>query len=141
MKLFGRRRRAKAIEKDLGTGLWRQAHDRYLRGVDRYHQILEGVEDDAVHNQLVTVGDELAEQLYRVYEICRRAREQFPDSEMRIPAGAHAVHSALSRAANHVATTAEAEAMVRLNSGEFQAVRHRADQVMECLDEAERALS
>ncbi|WP_120006380.1 hypothetical protein [Nesterenkonia muleiensis] len=139
MELFRGRRRAKKIDKELGKGLWRQAHDRYVRGLDRYHQILEGVEDNAVHNQLVVVGDELAEQLPRVYQLCRRAHEQFPSTGMNVPRGASALHSGLSRAANHVATTAEAEAMVRLQHGQLDAVRRRADQVLQCLAEAESA--
>ena len=137
MQLFGGRRRAKRIDKELGTGPWRQAHDRYVRGLDRYHQILEGVEDDAVHNELVVIGDQLAEQLPRVYELCRRGQQEFPVTEMQVPPGAHELHGGLSRAANHLATTAEAEAMVRLSHGQLEAVHHRAQQVLDCLDGAE----
>jgi hypothetical protein len=137
MKLFRGRRRAKKIDQELGKGLWRQAHDRYVRGLDRYHQILDGVEDDAVYNQLVLIGDQLAEQLPRVYELCCRGQKEFPATEMQIPQGAHALHSGLSRAANHVATTAEAEAMVRLSNGQLDSVRHRASQVLDCLSDAE----
>ncbi|TLP72893.1 hypothetical protein [Nesterenkonia sphaerica] len=141
MKLFKGRRRAKKIDQELGKGLWRQAHDRYVRGLDRYHQILEGVEDDAVHNELVAIGDQLAEQLPRVYELCRCGERDFPATEMHIPAGAHGLHAGLSRAANHLATTAEAEAMVRLSNGQLDSVRHRAQQVLDCLSEAESTLS
>lgn len=137
MKLFSRRRRAKQLERDLGVGLWRQAHDRYVRGLDRYHQILAGVEDDAVHNQLVPIGDELADQLPRVYRLCKTAHAQYPATELQVPAGAQHLHSGLSRAANHLATTAEAEAMVRLNHGGTEAVRRRADEVLRSLQEAE----
>ncbi|WP_300342679.1 hypothetical protein [Nesterenkonia sp.] len=140
MKLFTRRRRAKRLEKELGTGLWRQAHDRYVRGLDRFHQILDGVEDDEVHNQLVVIGDELADRLPLVYSLCQQAHQRYPATEMRVPAGAQMLHSALSRAANHLATTAEAEAMLRLNHGTIEAVRHRADQVLQNLNEAEAAL-
>ena len=145
MRLFGgrgiRKAGARKIDKQLGKGLWRQAHDRYVRGLDRYHQILEGVEDDAAHNQLVLIGDELAEQLPRVYRLCQRAHEQFPATGLNVPPGASPLHSGLSRAANHLATTAEAEAMVRLKHGELASVRHRADQVLACLAEAESALN
>ncbi|NDK31145.1 hypothetical protein [Nesterenkonia haasae] len=141
MKLFKVRRRAKKIDQELGKGLWRQAHDRYVRGLDRYHQILEGVEDDAVYNELVTIGDHLAEQLPRVYELCRRGQQEFPATEMQVPAGAHALHGGLSRAANHLATTAEAEAMVRLSNGQLASVHHRARQVVDSLTEAESTFS
>ena len=50
-------------------------------------------------------------------------------TEMQVPAGAQRLHSGLSRAANHLATTAEAEAMARLNHGGIEAVQHRADEV------------
>ncbi|GAA1825707.1 hypothetical protein [Nesterenkonia flava] len=142
MKLFTRRRRARRMEKELGTGLWRQAHDRYVRGLDRYHQILEGVEDDQLHNQLVLIGDELAEQLPTVYDLCRTAHEVYPAEGMQVPGGAaNRLHSCLSRAANHLATTAEAAAMARLQHGTVEAVRRRADQVMSCLQDAEAALA
>ncbi|TLP97077.1 hypothetical protein FEF26_08225 [Nesterenkonia salmonea] len=141
MKLFKGRRRANKIDQELGKGLWRQAHDRFVRGLDRYHQILDGVEDDAVHNELVVIGDQLADQLPRVYELCRRGQQDFPATEMQVPPGAHALHGGLSRAANHLATTAEAEAMVRLSNGELASVHHRARQVLDCLNEAESTFS
>ncbi len=133
MKLLTRRRRARRLDKDLGRGLWRQAHDRYVRGLDRYHQVIEGVEDDAVYNQLVLIGDELSEQLTVVYELCRRANAQHPGEGMHVPGAARPLHSALSRAANNLATAAEAAAMVRLGSAEVTSVRRRADQVLTCL--------
>lgn len=138
--LFAGRRQARRKEKDLGAGLWRQAHDRFERGLDRYHQILAGVEDDAVHNQLVVIGDQLADQLPTVYELCRQANERWPGESMQIPGGARDLHAALSRAANHVATTAEAEAMVRLHHSDVPSVQRRADQVLDCLKEAQNAL-
>lgn len=137
MKLFTRRRRARRLDKDLGKGLWRQAHDRYVRGLDRYHQVIEGVEDDAVYNQLVLIGDELSERLTVVYELCRKAHSQHPGEGMHVPGAARPLHSALSRAANHLATAAEAAAMVRLGNAEATAVRRRADQVLTCLENAE----
>ena len=137
MKLFTRHRRAKQLEKDLGTSLWRQAHDRYVRGLDRFHQILAGVQDDELHNKLVPIGDELADQLPRIYQLCKTAHAQYPVKELRVPAGAQQLHSGLSRAANHLATTAEAAAMVRLNHGDLEAVRRRADQVLRALQESQ----
>lgn len=137
MKLLSRRRRLKKLEKDLGTGLWRRAHDRYVRGLDRFHQILEGVDDDALHNQLALIGDELADQLPRIYELCREAHREHPDTELQVPAGTQKLHSGLSRAANHLATTAEAVAMVRLSHGDTASVRRRAYQVLSALREAE----
>lgn len=137
MKLFSRRR-AKKVDKDLGNGLWRQAHDRYVRGLDRYHQVIEGVADDDVHNRLVLIGDELSEQLSEVYALCSWAESEHPARGMHVPGPTRDLHSALSKAANHVATAAEAAAMVRLGNAEVNAVRRRADQVLVCLNDARR---
>jgi len=139
MKLFDRRRRARRLDKELGKGLWRQAHDRYVRGLDRYHQVIEGIEDDEAYGQLVSMGDELAEQLDRVYELCKQAESAHPSQSLQVPGGATKLHSSLSRAANHLATTAEAAAMVRLGHGEIIAVRRRADQVRASLQDAQDA--
>ncbi|MCH8562632.1 hypothetical protein LTI14_05270 [Nesterenkonia sp. YGD6] len=136
MKLFPRRRRVRRLDKELGKGLWRQAHDRYVRGLNRYHQVIEGVKDDAAYSQLVLVGDELAEQLDTVYELCRKAQISHFSDGLQVPGGATKLHSSLSRAANHLATTAEAAAMVRLGHGELVAVRRRADQVKDSLKDA-----
>lgn len=140
MKLFARRRRGRRLDKDLGRGLWRQAHDRFVRGLNRYHQVIEGVEDDAVHNHLVSIGDELADQLPSVHDLCSHAHQLFPGEGMDIPGPASELHSRLSKAANHLATTAEAAAMVRLGSAEVIAVRRRADRVLSSLQDAEAAL-
>ncbi|MDZ5076801.1 hypothetical protein [Nesterenkonia sp. HG001] len=140
MKLFARHRRDRRLDKDLGRGLWRQARDRFARGLDRYHQVIEGVEDDAVHNHLVAIGDELAEQLPSVQVLCTHAHRLFPGEGMDIPGRASELHSQLSKAANHMATTAEAAAMVRLGSAEIVAVRRRADRVLSSLQDAEAAL-
>lgn len=137
MKFFPRRRRARRLEKELGKGLWRQAHDRYVRGLDRYHQVIEGVEDDETYSQLVVIGDELADQLDTVHELCREAESSHPSQGLQVPGGATKLHSSLSRAANHLATTAEAAAMVRLGHGETVAVRRRADQVRAALQDAQ----
>lgn len=138
MKLFSRRR-AKKVDKDLGTGLWRQAHDRYVRGLDRYHQVVEGITDDALHNQLILIGDELSEELTEVYTLCREAQADHPADGMHVPGAARDLHSALSKAANHLATAAEAAAMVRLGSAEVTSVRRRADQVLASVDDARGA--
>jgi hypothetical protein len=138
MKLFPRHRRARRLERELGKGLWRQAYDRYIRGLDRYHQVIEGVADDQTYNALVHIGDELAEQLDEIYRLCRTAQAQHPADGLHVPGRAVALHSSLSRAANHLATTAEAAAMVRLGHGELTAVRRRADQVLACIAEASR---
>ena len=39
---FARFRQERADDRELGTGLWRRAHDRLSRALDRYWQVLEG---------------------------------------------------------------------------------------------------
>ncbi|MDO5493515.1 MAG: hypothetical protein Q4F53_07895 [Nesterenkonia sp.] len=133
------RSRTRRLDKELGQGLWRRAHDRYVRGLDRYHQVLEGIADDAVHNDLVLLGDRLAEQLETVRELCGEAHRAHPGEGMLIPGDAADLHAGLSQAANHLATTAEAVAMVRLGAAERTAVHRRSERVFETLASAEAA--
>ncbi|MBJ2120878.1 hypothetical protein I6N91_07800 [Arthrobacter sp. MSA 4-2] len=147
MGLFAAARQGRKDDADLGNGVWRRAHDRFRRGLDRYHQILEGVEDDDVYNELVAVANQLGDLLPRVRAVCARAQAQWPSEGLDIPGAVIAVHRALSRAGNTLATTAEAAAMTRLDgerwgvaSAGLDNVRRRAELVVEDVLEAERQL-
>jgi hypothetical protein len=85
MALFAAARQGRKDDAELGTGVWRRAHDRFRRGLDRYHQILEGVEDDAVYNDLAALANELAQLLPRVRECCIAAQTQHPSEGLDIP--------------------------------------------------------
>ncbi|MCU1553387.1 MAG: hypothetical protein JWM13_873, partial [Arthrobacter sp.] len=61
MGFFTTARQGKRDDAELGKGLWRRANDRFTRGLDRYHQVLEGVEDDALYAELVDIANELSE--------------------------------------------------------------------------------
>ena len=37
---FARFRQSRSDDRELGTGLWRRAHDRFVRAMDRYWQVL-----------------------------------------------------------------------------------------------------
>lgn len=148
MALFAAARQGRKDDAELGTGVWRRAHDRFRRGLDRYHQILEGVEDDAVYNELAALANELAQLLPRVRGCCVAAQAKHPSEGLDIPGALLAVHRALSRAGNALATTAEAAAMARLDgerwgiaSAGLDNVRRRAEVVAEDVSEAERLLS
>ncbi len=148
MGLFAAARQGRKDDADLGNGVWRRAHDRFRRGLDRYHQILEGVEDDDVYNELVAVANQLGELLPRVRAACATAQSQWPSEGLDIPGAGLAVHRALSRAGNTLATTAEAAAMTRLDgerwgvaSAGLDNVRRRAELVVEDVLEAERQLA
>ncbi|GAB3271389.1 hypothetical protein GCM10027449_07130 [Sinomonas notoginsengisoli] len=129
---------------ELGKGLWRRAHDRFRRGLDRYHQILEGIDDDVLYSELLVIGNGLAKLLPRVRAVCMEAQKRAPSEGLDIPGEFAAVHRALSRAGNALATTAEAAAMARLAVGPVPvgalSVQRRAATVSEHVQEAEELM-
>ena len=129
---------------ELGKGLWRRAHDRFRRGLDRYHQVLEGIDDDKLYSELVVIADGLAELLPRVRAVCVEAQRRSPSEGLDVPGEYAAVHRALSRAGNALATTAEAAAMLRLAVGPVPvgalSVQRRAETVLEHVTEAEELM-
>lgn len=148
MGFFTAARQGRKDDAELGTGVWRRAHDRFRRGLDRYHQILEGVADDDVYNQLALLANDLGPLLDRVRAVCVTAQASSPSEGMDIPGALTPVHRALSRAGNALATTAEAAAMARLDgerwglaSAGVENVRRRAELVEEDIAEAERQLA
>lgn len=144
MGFFGELRQGRRDDAELGKGLWRRAHDRFHRGLDRYHQVLEGMEDGQAYAELVAIANELAELSARVRAVCMAAQRLAPSDGLDIPGQLADVHRALSKAGNSLATTAEAAAMLRLASAAAPAsvasVRRRAEAVHEHVDEAERLL-
>ena len=145
MGFFSAARQGRKDDAELGKGLWRRAHDRFTRGLDRYHQVLEGVEDEALYGELLEVADELSALSGRVREICVEAQRRAPSEGLDIPGPLAGVHRALSTAGNSLATTAEAAAMLRLAVGPVPAgaesVRRRAASVLEQVNDAERRLA
>jgi hypothetical protein len=142
---FSAARQGRRDDAELGKGLWRRAHDRFTRGLDRYHQILEGVEDEALYTELLEIANELTELSARVRLVCVEAQRRSPSDGLDIPGALSGVHRALSTAGNSLATTAEAAAMLRLAAGPVSAgaesVRRRADSVSEHVSDAERRLA
>lgn len=141
-------RGARRDDKDLGDGVWRRAHDRFTRGLDRFHQVLEGIESDELYNALVMIADHLADLQPRVRAICTTAQRQRPSSGTDIPGSHTDVHRALSKAANDLAAAAQAAAMARLdgerwgyNSAGLENVAFRADLVVDGVRAAEEALA
>ncbi|MET3921088.1 hypothetical protein [Arthrobacter sp. UYEF20] len=145
MGFFRTALQGKKDDAELGKGLWRRAHDRFIRGLDRYHQVLEGVEDEALYAELVDVANELSELAVRVRRVCVEAQRRSPSDGLDIPGALAGVHRSLSTAGNSLATTAEAAAMLRLAVGPVQAgavsVRRRAESVLEHVCDAERRLA
>lgn len=148
MAIFGGARGARREEKELGTGVWRRAHDRYGRGLDRFHQVLEGIEDDDLYNALVMIANHLADLQPRVRDICMRAQAFSPSDANDIPHAVHTVHRSLSKAANDLATAAQSAALARLDgerwgfaSAGLENVARRADVVVVGIEAAERDLA
>lgn len=145
MGFFSAARQGRKDDAELGKGLWRRAHDRFTRGLDRYHQILEGVQDEALYAELLGIANELTELSGRVRRICVEAQRLAPSEGLDIPGTLAGVHRALSTAGNSLATTAEAAAMLRLAAGPVPAgaesVRRRARMVLEHVNDAERRLA
>ncbi len=105
---------------ELGSGIWRRAHDRFRRAVDRFHQVLEGVPAGALHDALEICGARLAACLDLVRADCAAEQAASPSSGLEVPGGdAGRHHSRLSRSATLAAQAAEAATMAR--------VRARAD--------------
>ena len=144
MGFFSAARQGRKDDAELGKGLWRRAHDRFHRGLDRFHQVLEGVEDDQLYGELVDIANQLAALLPRVRTVCMEAQRRAPSDGLDIPAALADVHRSLSKAGNSLATTAEAAAMLRLAVGPVPvgaaSVHRRAESVFQQVDDAERQL-
>ena len=144
MGFFSAARQGRKDDSELGKGLWRRAHDRFHRGLDRFHQVLEGVEDDQLYGELVDIANQLAALLPRVRTVCMEAQRRAPSDGLDIPAALADVHRSLSKAGNSLATTAEAAAMLRLAVGPVPvgaaSVHRRAESVFQQVEDAERQL-
>jgi hypothetical protein len=142
---FSAARQGRKDDAELGKGLWRRTYGRFTRGLDRYHQVLEGVEDEVLYAELVDIANELSALSDRVRLICVEAQRRSPSDGLDIPGALAAVHRSLSMAGNSLATTAEAAAMLRLGLGPAPSgaasVRRRAESVLEQVNDAERRLA
>ena len=99
---------------ELGTGVWRRAHDRFRRAVDRYHQVIEPVPDGPTRDRLETAGARLAECLDQVRQRCVAAQEAWPSDRLQIPGAGTGEHARISKGATVAAQAAEAATMVRV---------------------------
>ncbi|MEJ5945531.1 hypothetical protein WDZ17_09535 [Pseudokineococcus basanitobsidens] len=142
---LARRRDERRLAAALGDGVWRRAHDRVRRSVDRYHQVLDGVVadgaplpgtggDDALAD-LRRTGVEVVGVLDEVAALCVAAQRAAPSAGLDVPrvpvsAGLPAeLHRRLSRAGTSLATAAEAATMARvsLRGGEPGVALERAE--------------
>lgn len=142
---FARRREAKSLDKELGNGLWRQAHDRFARSLDRFWQIIDpqqpGDMSQEELNGLINAGNVLTDALATVRQICAQARERFGERELDVPAGANDIHRSLSRAANDLAATAQAAALYKRNQTSVDTVGRRAEKVLAAVQTAQELMN
>jgi len=113
----------------LGTGVWRRAHDRFRRAVDRFHQVIEGVPDGDLRNALELLGARLAACLDAVRAACERAQAEHPSAGLDIPGPARDLHAHLSRAATLAAQAAQAAMHARLSTSDAAAAGRAVEQV------------
>ncbi|MFQ4150086.1 hypothetical protein AAGW05_15585 [Arthrobacter sp. LAPM80] len=155
--LFGASRQGRLDDAELGKGVWRRAHDRFRRGLDRFHQMLEGLDETGAapgkavgqaaetYGAMVVVADGLADLLPMVRRIAAEAQRAGPSEGMEIPTGTggylNDVHRELSRAGNALAAAAEALALVRLGIGEASGVALKAEIVHRHVNGAAELLS
>lgn len=139
---FARRCQARKDDRELGTDLWRRCHDWFARSLDRYWQVVDeaqrgGTVPQEELNGLVNAGNVLAELMPRVRRLCVEAHRDFPERGMDIPQRSSDLHRVLSRAANDLATAAQAAALFRLGQASLQSVGRRAEKVVAAVQEAE----
>ena len=65
---------------ELGKGIWRRSHDRFIRGIDRFHQVLErlaSTESSASMIELIVPdANELADLIPRVRAVAMEAQRR-----------------------------------------------------------------
>ncbi|PRA02945.1 hypothetical protein CQ019_10735 [Arthrobacter sp. MYb229] len=146
MGFFSRLREQRATNRDLGQGVWRRAHDRFVRSLDRVFQVLDGIEDNDLYNEVVTQANELADLLPQVRQLCIDAQRVTPSDDEHIPQSTSKVHRALTKSANDLAATAQAIAMMRMQAkggaeNNMQPVEHRAQIVKDDISHAAKMLA
>lgn len=95
----------------LGEGVWRRAHDRSRRAVDRFHQVVEPVPAGPVRDGLDEVATGLVVALDRVRELCVRAQAEAPSAGLEVPRGPDGAHPELHRAVSRFAAVAAQASM------------------------------
>ncbi len=153
--LFCASRQAKRDDAELGKGVWRRDHDRFRRGLDRFHQMLEGLAEaepgaDTAgqaadkYQAMVLIANELADLLPAVRAIVMEAQAMAPSEGAEIPLGTggylNDVHRELSRSGNALAAASEALALVRLGIGEVSGVELKSGIVRRHVTEAGQLL-
>lgn len=126
-------------DKELGRGLWRQGHDRFVRGLDRFHQVLEQLAARKDPATYLVYANRLADLLPRVRQLSVRAQQLAPSQGLDIPFspdGSYArLNRLLSTAGKDLAACAQVLAMIRYApAGQEENLRRRLGQQVEDLE-------
>ena len=128
---------------ELGKGIWRRSHDRFIRGIDRFHQVLERLaatdSSDSMIELIVPDANALADLIPRVRAVAMEAHRLAPSTYSDL-------NRALSKAGNAVALCAEALAMARCfgncatGCDRQVSVHRRVETVIQHIEDAERLI-
>ncbi len=95
----------------LGSGVWRNDHDRYERAVLRYREVMVTVPSRPLRIELDEIAETLEHSLSVVRGICESAQRTWPSHEPELPEAplglGHLVHREVGHAATLVAHLGE----------------------------------
>ena len=101
---------------ELGKGIWRRSHDRFIRGIDRFHQVLErlaATDSSAPMIELIVPdANTLADLIPRVRAVAMEAHRLAP-SDGDIPASPFGTYSDLNRVEAVVQHIEDAERLIQ----------------------------
>lgn len=129
--LLSSRRRKRRDDAELGLGVWRQNHDRFTRAVDRFFEVVVGIDADrgepdgscAPREELAALTGKLNDEADAVRRICVAGQRRAPTDGMTVPGGDARlgdIRRDVSKAGAMVAQAAQAALLVRvaLRNGE-----------------------
>lgn len=137
-------------DKELGRGLWRQGHDRFVRGLDRFHQVLEQLAARKDPAPYLVYANRLADLLPRVRQLAISAQQLAPSQGLDIPFSPDGSYAQLNRllttAGKDLAACAQVLALIRYASEEqekisfLRTLEERTQAVEDRIEQAEQIL-
>lgn len=118
---------AREADREFGTGVWRQHHDRFMRAVDRFYETAVALGREtgdvakdfpAASEQIAALTAPLNEAAEQVTQLTRRLHARWPVEGLVVPAGVRSacgpLPEKLSQAATKAAEAGQAAAMARI---------------------------
>lgn len=126
-------------DRELGRGLWRQGHDRFVRGLDRFHQVLEQLAARKDPAPYLVYANRLADLLPRVRQLAISAQQLAPSQGLDVPFSPDGSYAQLNRllttAGKDLAACAQVLALIRYApAGQEENLRQRLSQQVESLE-------